>query len=397
MVGVEIPDDLTHASFFFVDIVGLSNPILSTETQKTKVKILNESIYKCHEFALTPRENMFVLPTGDGMLIGFKNDLEKPIKLAIELQHTLKKYNQSVPDTENVSIRIGCNIGHIFVVRDVFGNTNLWGPGAILARRVMDLGDENHVLVTASMAEDLIDISEKYEKILHPIHSYTIKHNEEILVYNAYDFDFGNKEIPKKTMLSSDKTIKEPKNTILSKKIIFNLKMESMETNLIKHERVYHFVNISAEPIYQFDVDIITNSEIGVDGLKLGIFDENNNELKIIKITSISPLSKQITVKLTTPVFNDGKEKTVRLIYETSESEKCFESIFLVDSQYFEINCNFQHNFLGIIPKLTHINCIQNSKNRIEGLKIMSKESLNKIQWKKTDGIIKNDMIHLVW
>jgi len=38
-VSSKIPDDLIYAAFFFVDIVGLSNPILSTETQKTKIKI----------------------------------------------------------------------------------------------------------------------------------------------------------------------------------------------------------------------------------------------------------------------------------------------------------------------------------------------------------------------
>ena len=40
----QTPNDLIYAAFFFIDIVGLSNPILSTETQRTKIKILNETI-----------------------------------------------------------------------------------------------------------------------------------------------------------------------------------------------------------------------------------------------------------------------------------------------------------------------------------------------------------------
>ena len=70
----EIPDDLIYASFFFIDIVGLSNPILSTETQRTKIKILNELIYDCKTFEKSSKENLMILPTGDGMLIDSKTD-----------------------------------------------------------------------------------------------------------------------------------------------------------------------------------------------------------------------------------------------------------------------------------------------------------------------------------
>jgi len=170
----EIPDDLIHAAFFFVDIVGLSNPTLSTETQRTKIKVLNDNIYNCKTFLDTPKENISILPTGDGMLIGFEGGLEQPIKLAVELHEKLANYNNHASSTEKIGIRIGCNIGYIFVVKDVFGYINLWGPGAILARRVIDLGDENHILLSSSMSEDLIELSEEYNKILHPIHNYEI-------------------------------------------------------------------------------------------------------------------------------------------------------------------------------------------------------------------------------
>ena len=60
----QIPDDLIYAAFFFVDIVGLSNPTLSTETQRTKIKVLNENIYDCQTFLDTPKENISILPTG---------------------------------------------------------------------------------------------------------------------------------------------------------------------------------------------------------------------------------------------------------------------------------------------------------------------------------------------
>jgi len=198
-----VPEDFIYAAFFFIDIVGLSNPILSTATQRTKIKKLNSMIGDCKTFHQTPKNDLFVLPTGDGMLIGFKDGLEQPISLSIELHEQLKNYNQQVSDTEKITIRIGCNIGHIFFVKDVFDNVNLWGPGAILARRVMDMGNEGHILLPSNMADDLFEISDEYKNIIHPIHNFKIKHNEELLVYSVYGQDFGNKILPKKSNQTS--------------------------------------------------------------------------------------------------------------------------------------------------------------------------------------------------
>ena len=124
----KIPEDLIYASFFFMDIVGLSNPILSTETQRTKIKILNQTIYDCKTFQNSSKDNVMILPTGDGMLIGFKNRLEEPLNLAIEFHKKIKDYNNKATNVEKIESRIGCHVGHVFVVSDVYGNTNLWGP-----------------------------------------------------------------------------------------------------------------------------------------------------------------------------------------------------------------------------------------------------------------------------
>lgn len=396
MINREIPDDLTHASFFFIDIVGLSNPILSTETQKTKISVLNESIYDCHEFSSTAKENLFVLPTGDGMLIGFKENLEKPIKLAIELHEKLLRHNLDVPNTEKILVRIGCNVGHIFVVKDIFGNTNLWGPGAILARRVMDLGDDGHILLTSNMADDLIDISEKYREILHLIHNYTIKHNEEILVYSAYSSGFGNKNSPKKIFdLIKSNNLKETENRIICNKVIFNLKIDTKITNLVKHERIYYFENTTTEPVYQFSMNIITNKEHMIDDLKIKIFDDHNYELKITKINAISSFSKQITTKLMTPLPVNSSS-LIRLTYETSESEKIFEDIFLTDSDHFELNY-YSEDSMNKVPRLYHINCANYTKNQIEHSEPVLKDPKNKMQWKKENRINVSDMIRLEW
>jgi hypothetical protein len=60
----KIPEDLIYAAFFFIDIVGLSNPILSTETQRTKIKTLNQTIYDRKTFQDSSKDNVMILPTG---------------------------------------------------------------------------------------------------------------------------------------------------------------------------------------------------------------------------------------------------------------------------------------------------------------------------------------------
>ena len=102
-----VPEDLIYAAFFFIDIVGLSNPILSTETQRTKIQILNDTIYECKTFRNSPKDEILILPTGDGMLIGFKNGLEQPLNLAIEFHKQIEKYNNKSTAVEKIEPRIG--------------------------------------------------------------------------------------------------------------------------------------------------------------------------------------------------------------------------------------------------------------------------------------------------
>jgi len=390
-----LPDDLIHASFFFIDIVGLSDPILSTETQRTKIKTLNESIYGCKTFLSTPKEDLFILPTGDGMLIGFKNGLEQPVKLATELHEKLRNYNLRAPHTEKIVTRIGCNVGDIFVVRDIFGNVNLWGPGAILARRVMDLGDDDHILLTASMAEDLIEISEEYSQILHPIHDYKIKHNEEILVYTAYGQNFGNQNLPKKTN-EKNKTVDTIEKNAKCEKIIFNIMAKDLKTSPVKHERMYYFVNNSIEPIYDTSVGITTNTEKECQNLNLRIFD-GNEELKMHRILSLSPFSKEVVVKLSRPIFNVESHRMIKVYYEVQESSNYFENLFLNAASNFELNFIIPRNSSKMTPKLYYIDFKNNNKTLIEESKRVTKGMATTIQWQKNDGTNSKDMIRLEW
>jgi KaiC/GvpD/RAD55 family RecA-like ATPase/class 3 adenylate cyclase len=195
-----LPSQVVNVNFFFIDIVGLSNPSLSVKKQIDKIEILNKLIGSCDAFAKA-KEKKIVLPTGDGMAIGFYMTPESPLQLAVQLHSKLRTYNRGKSNTEDMlGVRIGLSSGPVFIVNDMNGNQNVWGPGIILARRVMDIGDNLHVLLSGSMAESLIALKDEYKMMLKPIGDYQIKHGQTIHLYSAFSPEFGNPEPPAKML-----------------------------------------------------------------------------------------------------------------------------------------------------------------------------------------------------
>ena len=388
----QTPEDLIYAAFFFVDIVGLSDPKISTETQRTKIKILNDLIYDCKSFSEIPEDNLLILPTGDGMLIGFKDGLEEPLKLAIEFQKKLANYNENVTSVEKIETRIGCNIGHVFVVEDIYGHINLWGPGAILARRVMDMGDSNHILVSNELRNDLIEISNDYETILHLLQNFGIKHGGDLLVYSAYGENFGNPTPPKEKIKVNQKTLPAEKNTNC-KKMIFDIILKDESAHF---ERYYYFSNNSSEPIYDVVAGIITNSQEEFQSLHLNAYDEKNNPLEISQILSSTPYSKKIVVKLAKPIFPGDSKRMMKLVYDSKLCKNNFENFFLINTSVFELNLSYSSNY-DISPRLYYIDNENGSKELLEEYSNITKGMSRTIKWEKTKGISIKDLIRLEW
>jgi len=194
---IGIASEVVDANFFYIDIVGLSNPLLSVIKQREKIEDLFGIIKSCEAFR---SEDMKIhLPTGDGMVIGFLLNPQLPLELAIELHKKLRLYNENKdsPD-ERIGVRIGLSSGPVFAVNDIKNTQNFWGPGIILARRVMDIGDNWHILIAAVLAEKLIPLRPEFKKIIKCVGAYQIKHGQDLMLYSVYSNDFGNPETPLK-------------------------------------------------------------------------------------------------------------------------------------------------------------------------------------------------------
>jgi class 3 adenylate cyclase len=191
------PSGVIDASFFFIDVVGLSDPALSVRRQIEKIEALNNLIGHCETFKKASDKR--VLPTGDGMAIGFMSSPESPLQLGIELHQALKKYNThtSKEDGSFLDVRIGLASGSVFIVNDVNSNQNIWGPGIIFARRVMDVGDGGHILLAGPLAESLLTLDDKYRSMISLLGDFQVKHGQIIKIYSACSpNEFGNSAIP---------------------------------------------------------------------------------------------------------------------------------------------------------------------------------------------------------
>ena len=196
-----LPEGVINANFFFIDIVGLSDPSLSVRKQMEKIERLNNLINSCDAFKKAT-EKKIILPTGDGMAIGFMLNPELPLQLSIQLHKELYRYNNNlskkISEEDIIGVRIGLATGPVFIVSDINNNQNIWGPGIILARRVMDLGDSGHILIADILAEQLIALKDEYRVIIKPVGNYQIKHGQTVKMYSAYSHEFGNPDPPAK-------------------------------------------------------------------------------------------------------------------------------------------------------------------------------------------------------
>lgn len=326
--------------WFFTDIVAGSNPTIPTKSQVKKIIVLNELISRTETFSKHDPMSTVILPTGDGMAIGFSDSAEKPLRLAIELHKALARYNETKRGKEKLLIRIGIDMGPVYVIKDLNGKDNVWGPGIILTRRVMDLAGDMNILASARIAEDIRKLSPEYKKIIHPIGNYSIKHGEELLLYNTYGEGFGNKVVPRKSKVA--------KTTLESEiKTIYNFAFDSIEalveildtkTMLTHHTLIWNIRNISKEPkdqiFYYLDGDI----EKDFADMNVKVTDDRGNRLNILGVAVNKPYHKEFNVQLNRPIL-PKQRRTLKLEYDWEEPDRNFGYRFASGCKRFSYTC----------------------------------------------------------
>lgn len=316
--------------WFFTDIISSSDPTIQVKNQIRKITLLNAFIQKINIFQEMDRGSAYVQPTGDGMAIGFSDSPESPLLLAIKLHRLLHKYNKKKREKDKIHIRIGIDTGPVYFIKDIDGNDTVWGPGIIMARRVMDLCGQDQIFASRRIGDDISKLSPQYSTIMHKIGDYSIKHGEQLLIYNIYGKDFGNKFAPKKSKVIQKAIQQDILQT--TPKFEFNrvellLDVTDTKDMMTHHTWIWDVKNITKEPLSQIFYDIGGDIPKDIRDLNISIRDEEQNPIEIISLDVNKGHEKRFNARLDRPIKRNQK-RILTLEYDWEEPYRVFEYFF---------------------------------------------------------------------
>jgi hypothetical protein len=390
IIEFEIPPKLSNSfHWFFTDIVASSDPTIATNEQTRKIIVLNKLIERTEAFRRRKSESTIILPTGDGMAIGFNDSPERPLLLAIELHRDLQKYNsQKTKEIQKLFIRIGLESGPIYRIKDLNGQENVWGPGIIMARRVMDLARSMNILASARIANDVRSLRSEYKSILHPIGDYTLKRGLKSLLYNVYGEGFGNKKPPyqgkiEKSTVDEENT--KSLNMLFHNRAELSLEILDVQTMLTHHSVLWDLTNISKDPIerimYYLDGDVPTS----FPDLNVNVTDENGNDLEMISINVNRPYHKEFYVKLNKPLRPGQKGRVAKIEYDWEEPERFYFYRFPSNCKLFKYFFSAPKT-LDIKQKVLSADLETGEKRYAKNLPVVKyKSDRTEVQWETTN------------
>jgi hypothetical protein len=136
------------------------------------------------------KDGVITLPTGDGMALVFFTDPLAPVRCAVEIAAALRARPE-------IRVRMGIHSGPVWRHADIKDELNVVGGGINMAQRVMDCGDAGHILLSASVADVLLQLGAWRESV-HELGTFEVKHSVRVPVFNLYREDAGNPEPPRK-------------------------------------------------------------------------------------------------------------------------------------------------------------------------------------------------------
>ena len=192
MNGNDPKQSIGDGWYFFIDIVGSSDPNLSISSQLEKINRLKDLISRFLDTQKHPE--IYKSFTGDGMLIVFLK-YDHPLELSIHIHKNIRQYNLSVENNEQIFVRIGIGFGSFLSFQDgVHTEFAPWGHELVLARRIMDIARPNQILLTdyayQKIKNDYLFDKNKFGLTLYDKGKIMLKHHNELEnVYSFYERD----------------------------------------------------------------------------------------------------------------------------------------------------------------------------------------------------------------
>jgi len=180
-------DSPCESHTYFMDIVGYSKK--STAMQKKVMDDLIAIVKGTEGYQQAQRQGkLIILPTGDGMALVFFNSVHAAFKCAVDVG---KKCYKSA----NIGLRNGLYTGPVVPVKDINDNPNVSGHGINMAQRCMDAGDNDHILISNQVYNNVSEMDipglkfEDWGQVF-------VKHGTTVHIHTAYGPGFGRTEFP---------------------------------------------------------------------------------------------------------------------------------------------------------------------------------------------------------
>src|SRR5437762_9459480 len=183
----EVKFEIGHV--LFIDIVGYSKLLINEQSEQ--IQKLKQIVRGTEQVRLAEAEGKLLrLPTGDGGALVFRTSPEAPVLCAMEISKALKNHPE-------LHVRMGIHSGPVNEVTDLNEQANIAGAGINIAQRVMDCGDGGHILLSQRVADDLAHYRQ-WQSQLHDLGEVEVKHGVRLHLFNLYNEELGNSEVPEK-------------------------------------------------------------------------------------------------------------------------------------------------------------------------------------------------------
>jgi TolB-like protein/integral membrane sensor domain MASE1/class 3 adenylate cyclase len=164
---------------------------LSNNEQIELLQELNQIVRSTECFRTASAGGKLIrVPMGDGMALLFFRSPEEPVRCALEISEALLAH-------WGIQLRMGVHSGPVNPIADINDKTNIAGSGINVAQRVLDCGDAGHILLSASVVEDLAQYGH-WRPHLHDLGEYEVKHGLHLHLFNLYKDGLGNPHVPEK-------------------------------------------------------------------------------------------------------------------------------------------------------------------------------------------------------
>lgn len=173
----------------FMDLVGFT--LLPMSEQVNLFNKLSEVVRRTTEFQRADSGHQLIsLPTGDGLALVFFQNPVAHVQCALAVARELKAH-------PHIRLRMGLHSGPVSRERDINAHINVVGGGINLAQRVMDSGDAGHILLSRTVADNLIQLGD-WQPHLHDLGQHEVKHGVRLHLFNLCKGELGCPSWPTK-------------------------------------------------------------------------------------------------------------------------------------------------------------------------------------------------------